>query len=190
MKKKILLLLALVISFSLVAFGCGGSKTKVEVKTPEQAAKMEGDPVQNLAIKEKEWLSRLDAVHSEISKSYTAWQQGKATKEDFLNQLKKSKDTVRGLIKEYDLHMDVNLFPESAKNEAIYKDGLAYGKKIRKTVNDFIFMATEGILDAQTNKFKPLTDDQIKDVYQRYMVERYNEYKAKLQPALDKANKK
>lgn len=190
MSKKLVLLLALVMSFSLVAFGCGGGKTKIEVKTPEQAAKMEGDPVQNLAVKEKEWLGRLDAVRGDISKSYSEWEQGKTTKEDFMNQLKKSNGTVRGMSKEYDLHMEANPFPADRKNEEFYKDGLAYGNKLRKTANDFIFMATEGILDTQTKKLKPLTDEQIKGLYQNYMANKYDEYRAKLVPALDKVNKK
>lgn len=190
MKKKILLLLALVMSIGLVVMGCSQSKTKVEVKTPEEAARMEGDPVQNLAIKEKEWLRRLDAVRGEISQSFTAWEQGKATKEEFMNQLAKSKGTVKALIKEYDLHMDVNLFPADKENEEVYKNGLVYGKKLRTTVNNFIFMATEGIMNAETNKLKKLTDEQIKDVYKNYMVEKYDEYKAKLEPALEKVNKK
>ncbi|SHK77648.1 hypothetical protein [Desulforamulus aeronauticus] len=191
MKKKILLLLALSLSLSLVLFGCGGSsKEIVEVKTPEEAAKMEGDPIQNLALKEKQWLSQLDVVRSEISKSYDDWEQGKISKEDFLGQLNKSKETIKPLIKDYDLHMEVNAFPEDSKNEEIYKDGLAYGDKLRAIVNNFIFMATEGIMDSQTNKLKPLTDDQIKDVYKKYMVERYDEYKAKLSPALENAAKK
>lgn len=179
-------MLVLVMSIGLITMGCSQSKTKVEVKTPEEAARMEGDPVQNLIIKEKEWLVRLDAVREEINQSFTAWEQGKATKEDVMNQLTKSKATVRGLIKEYDLHMEVNPFPADKENEEVYKDGLAYGKKLRTTVNNFIFMATEGIMDAQTNKLKKLTDDQIKDVYKNFMIEKYDEYKAKLQPALEK----
>lgn len=190
MKKKILLLLVLSVSLSLALFGCGGSKAIVEVKSPEEAAKMEGDPIQNLALKEKEWINRLDVVRSEISKSYGDWEQGKISKEDFLGQLNKSKETIKPLIKDYDLHMEVNAFPEDSKNEEVYKDGLAYGKKLRTNVNNFIFMATEGIMDSQTNKLKPLTEDQIKDVYKKYMVERYDEYKAKLSPALEKAAKK
>jgi len=189
LRKRILLLLALVMSIGLLVMGCSQSKTKIEVKTPEEAARMEGDPVQNLAIKEKEWLGRLDAVRGEISRSFTAWEQGKATKEEFLKQLSTSKAAVRGLIKEYDLHMEVNYFPEDKKNEDIYKDGLAYGDKLRTTVNNFIFMATEGIMDAQTNKLKKLTDDQIKDLYKNYMVEKYDEYRTKLEAALEKGKK-
>lgn len=190
MKKNIVWLLALVAVFSLVIVGCSQSRTKVEVKTPEEAAKMEGDPVQNLSMKETEWLKRLDSVRGEIGQSFKAWEQGKATKEDFMNQLKKSNNTVKSLRKEYDLHMEVNPFPEDKKNEAVYKDGLDYGKKLRTNVNNFIFMATEGIMDAQTNKIKSLTDEQIKDLYKNYMVEKYDEYRAKLQPALEKAGKK
>lgn len=182
MKKKLLLLLSLLMVVSLVFSGCGESKTKVEVKTPEEAAKMEGDPVQNLTIKEKEWLARLDAVRGEISKSYTGWEQGTVTKEEFMEQLNKSLGAVKGLSKEYDLHTEVNAMPN--ENDEIYKDGLAYGEKLRTTVNNFIFTATEGIIDQETKKFKPLNDDQIKDLYNRYMIERYDEYKAKLQPAL------
>ena len=189
LKKKILLLLVLSLSLSLMLFGCGGSKTTVEVKTPEEAAKMEGDPIQNLALKEKEWFSSLDVVRGEISKSYGDWEQGKSSKEDFLGQLNKSKATVKFLMKDYDLHMEVNAFPEDRKNEEVYKNGLAYGKKLRTNVNNFIFMATEGIMDSQTNKMKQLTDDQIKAIYKKYMVERYDEYKAKLSPALEKAAK-
>lgn len=190
LKKKILLLLALSLSLSLVLFGCGGGKATVTVQTPEEAAKMEGDPLENLATKEAQWLSRLDAVRGEISKSYGDWEQGKISKEDFLAQLNNSNATVKALRKDYELHMEVNAFPEALENEGVYKDGLAYGKKLRTNVNNFIFMATDGIMDSQTNKVKPLTDEQIKDVYKKYMVERYDEYKAKLTPALEKTAKK
>ncbi|MEG6523096.1 hypothetical protein [Desulfotomaculum sp. 1211_IL3151] len=182
MKKKVLLLLSLLMVVSLFFSGCGESKAKVEVKTPEEAARMEGDPVQNLTIKEKEWLARLDTVREEISKSYTGWEQGTVTKEDFMKQLNKSMDAVKQIRKDYDLHTEVNAMPN--ENEEVYKNSLAYGKKLRTNVNNFIFMATEGILDAETNKLRSLNDEQIKDVYGRYMIEKYDEYKAKLQPAL------
>lgn len=183
-------MLVLAMSISLLLTGCGESKVKVEVQSPEEAAKMEGDPVQNLAIKEKEWLSRLEAVREDIKKSYTDWEQGKVTREEFTKQLDNSMKTVRNISKDYDLHMEVNVFPADKENEAVYRDGLVYGKKLRKTVNNFIFMVTDGVMDAQTNKLKQLTDDQVKDLYKKYMVERYEEYKAKLEPALEKANQK
>lgn len=190
MKKKILLLLALSLSLSLLLFGCGESKVTVTVQTPEEAAKMEGDPLENLATKEAQWLIQLDAVREEITKSYGDWEQGKISKEDFLDQLKKSNSKVRSLAKEYDLHMEVNDFPETLESEEVYRGGLAYGEKLRTTVNNFIFMATDGIMDSQTNQIKPLTDEQIKDVYNKYMIERYDKYKAKLTPALEKMTKK
>ncbi|WP_273484633.1 hypothetical protein [Desulforamulus ruminis] len=190
MKKKFIWLLVLIIAFSLVAVGCGQSKVQVEVQSPEEAAKMEGDPLQNLAIKEKQWLGSLDSAHAEIAQSFTDWEQGKITKEDFMNQLKKTNGRIKSLIKAYDLHMEVNYFPEDEKNEAVYKDGLSYGDKLRTIVNNFIFMSTDGILDSETKELKPLTDDQIKDLYKNYMVEKYNDYRAKLEPALKEANKK
>ena len=188
LKKKILLLVVFVMSLSLFLFGCGEkSNVKVEVQSPEEAARMEGDPIQNLAIKEKEWLGRLDAVREDIKNSYTAWEQEKATKEEFIQQLDGSMDQVKGIKKDYDLHMEVNPFPADKENEEVYKDGLAYGKKLRTNVNNFIFMVTDGIMDAETNKLKPLTDEQIKDLYQNYMVEKYDQYKSKLEPALESA---
>lgn len=190
LKKKLLLLLVLSLSLSLMLFGCGGSKVNVTVQTPEEAAKMEGDPLENLATKEAQWLVQLDAVRDEISKSYGDWEQGNISKEDFLAQLKKSNAKVKSLAQEYDLHMEVNDFPETLESEEIYRNGLAYGKKLRTTVNNFIFMATDGIMDMETNKIRQLTDEQIKGVYENFMVERYDQYKAKLTPALEKmANK-
>ncbi|CCO07616.1 hypothetical protein [Desulforamulus hydrothermalis] len=186
MRKKITLWLVLIMAAGLLVMGCGQSKTKVEVKTPEEAARMEGDPVQNLIIKEREWLGRLDAEHAKIGSLFSAWQQGQATREDFMQQLTKSKRVVRGLIKEYDLHMEVNSFPEDKKNQAVYQEGLAYGDKLRTAVNNFIFMATEGVMDAETKQLKPLTDEQVKELYQKYMVEKYEDYKAKLTAVLEK----
>ncbi|GAB6159349.1 hypothetical protein JCM39194_25500 [Desulfotomaculum varum] len=186
MRKRIWLCLLLVMVVGLLVMGCGQSKTKVEVKTPEEAARMEGDPVQNLIIKEKEWLGRLEAEHAKIGSSFNAWQQGRATREDFTQQLIKSKKVVRGLIKEYDLHMEVNYFPEDKKNQAVYQEGLIYGDKLRTTVNNFIFMATEGVMDDETKKLKPLTDEQVKELYQKYMVEKYDDYKARLTTVLEK----
>ncbi|GAB6179369.1 hypothetical protein JCM14036_06880 [Desulfotomaculum defluvii] len=181
MKKKVLLILGLLMLVSLVFSGCGESNSKVNVKTPEEAARMEGDPVQNLTIKEKEWLDRLDAVREEISNSFTGWEQGTVTKEDFMKQLDKSMGDVKQLRKEYELHTEVNAMPN--ENEKIYKDSLAYGKKLRTNVNNFIFMSTDGILDAETNKLRTLNDEQIKEAYKKYMIEKYDEYKAKLQLA-------
>ncbi|MEG6512220.1 hypothetical protein V6C32_09880 [Desulforamulus ruminis] len=190
MKKKFVCLLILVTAFSLMAVGCGQAKAQVEIKSPEEAVKMEGDPLKNLAIKEKQWLSSLDSARAEIAQSFTDWEQGNITREDFTNQLKKSNGRVKVLMKEYDLHMDANPFPEDRKKEAVYKDGLAYGKKLRTTVNNFIFRSTEGILDFETKEFKLLTDDQIKGLYESDMVGKYDEYRAKLEPALKEAEKK
>ncbi|ABO51607.1 hypothetical protein Dred_3105 [Desulforamulus reducens MI-1] len=188
MKKKIVALLAMLMLVSLVLSGCGESKVKVEVKTSEEAAKMEGDPLQNLAIKEQEWLGQLEVIRGDINKSFADWEQGKATKEEFKNQLNKSMAGIKNLRKQYDLHTEVNQLPN--ENEEMYKNGLVYGKKLRTTVNNFIFMTTEGIMDTETKKLKPLDDEQIKGLYKKYMVEKYDEYKGKLEPALEKLNKK
>ena len=190
MKKKFIWLLVLIIAFSLVAVGCGQSKVQVEVQSPEEAAKMEGDPLQNLAIKEKQWLGSLDSVRGDIAQSFIDWEQGKINRENFINQLKEPNVRVKGLIKQYNLHMEANLFPEEKKDETVYKDGLAYGKKLRTTVNNFIFMSTDGITDPETKKLKTLTDDQVKELYNNYMVEKYDEYRAKLESALEEVDKK
>ncbi|AQS60335.1 hypothetical protein [Desulforamulus ferrireducens] len=186
MKNKKLVLLISIIILSLVAVGCGGGKTKNEVLTPEQAAVMEGDPLKNLITKEKEWLNQMDKVRDEIKNAYTDWEQGKITREQFNERLNGPKEIVKGVFKDYDLHMEVNPFPEELKRQELYKDGLVNGKELRKFVNNFIFMAQDGIMDAETKTIKYLTDEQVKDVYQNFMVEKYDEYKQKLETALEK----
>ncbi len=186
--KKVVLLISMLI-LSLVVAGCGGGKTKNEVKTPEQAAVMEGDPLQNLITKEKEWFTRLDGVRGDVKNIYTDWEQGKISREQFIEKLNGPKAAVNGMIKDYDLHMEVNPFPEELKQQELYKNGLANGEEMRKIVNNFIFLIQEGMMDIETHKLKQLTDDQIKGAYQDFLIEKYDGYKQKLEPALKEAAK-
>ncbi|RYD07055.1 hypothetical protein N752_00300 [Desulforamulus aquiferis] len=155
--------------------------------SPEEAAYMEGDPIENLVKKETEWLGRLEVVKEEIDSAYSGWDQGNISKEEYLNKLSSNMNIVREIAKEYDLHMEVNTFPTDVMNQEVYQDGLAYGEKLRTTVNNYIYMVTRGIREMETGNLKALDDDQIKGLHERQMVETYNDYKTKLDWGLEQA---
>lgn len=182
MQKKLVLFLVLVMSLGFFTFGCG-SNVKMEVQSTEEAAKMEGDPVENLAIKEKQWLEKLDAVREKIKLSYNDWEQGKVSREEFIKQLVSQGKKIRSLNKQYENHIEYNPIPPERLEEETYKN-LKYGDKLRTEVNNFIFLVTEGIVDKETNKVNPATDDQIKSLFQKKIIERYDRYKTNLEPAL------
>lgn len=130
MKKRFLWILFISLSISVLLAGCGGSELKTKVQTPEEAAKMQGDPLQNLAAKEEKWLDKLDKVHSAVAESYKQWEQGKLTRQLLNEQLDKEYNKVRALKKSYDMHIKANPLPPEAKDEKVYYQGLQYGKKI------------------------------------------------------------
>ena len=94
-----------------------------------------------------------------INKSFADWEQGKATKEEFKNQLNKSMAGIKNLRKQYDLHTEVNQLPN--ENEEMYKNGLVYGKKLVTQSTILSFMTTEGIMETENKKVEPLHDEHI-----------------------------
>lgn len=182
MNKKYICLLLFVALLTVFAMGCNDSKAKVEIKTQQDAAKMEGDPVKNLAIKEKEWLVKLDQVSNQINQAYTAWEQGKTTRQDFEAELSKAKKEVNAIKEKYEIHLEANPIPAEREQDAV---GLMYGKKLRTTLNNFIFIAIDGIKDSKSDQIKKVTDEQLKGTHQTMMVDRYQKYRDKLETAIE-----
>ncbi len=184
MKKTHVSMIILTAILSILFAGCG-PKLQVEVQDPKSALKMEGDPIENLALKESQWLDRVDAVYNDVEESFSQWNKGEITKEQFINQLNQHNTILKSIKQEYNDYIDANSLTEEMKSLQIYKDGLVYGKKMRSELNNFIFRATEGVIDAKTNELTPLTDDQIKKMHEYMLTDKYNSYKEKLEVCLD-----
>lgn len=182
---------AAVIATSLV--GCGSTTTtsnsskqtkqepKSQATTTSSEQKQKSPSLKEIALKEKDWLAKLDQIVKQIRSDYAQWENGNITKEQLTKKLLVQKQKVKELRDQEEQYYLSFTLPDEIKNNKDYYKGLYYGYSLRLNVFSFLTYATDSV--------KPLTDTELKDMYQTEMETGFNRKLGLIEPAIDKLTK-
>ncbi|RJQ25524.1 MAG: hypothetical protein C4589_11010 [Peptococcaceae bacterium] len=152
------LLLATILLLLMFVFGCSGS-----------------NELKDFASKEKDWLNQLQPIVAQIRIDYASWESGQISKEQLSEKLSIHYPKVKELRNQYSQYRSDVKLSDKAKKDDLYTKGLGYGDSIRLNVESFLFYAT-----------KPISDSDLKQLYETEMKKGYNRKLELLQSAIDK----
>ena len=146
-----------------------------------------------LANLERQILPELEKIKQDIEANYREWESGKISREELNKKLKEDiNPRYSSLSKKFTEETKANSLSEEDTKNVLYTDGLNNGKLLRQDVGSFITMAIVGqgtLVPKKDSKnytvqFKPIDDKQLKELYQKNMVNSYNEHLDKLNRSL------
>ena len=152
-----------------------------------------------LANLERLLLPELEKIKHDIDVIYKDWESGKISRKELNKKLKDNiKPNYSLLSKKFTEETKANQLSEEDTKNVLFTDGLNNGKLMRKDVSSFITMVLVGqgtlVPDKggknYTMEFNPIDDIQLKELYQKNLVDSYNEHLDKLNKALRMIPKK
>lgn len=137
--------------------------------------------LKEIALIEKAWLEQLTPISEQIRTVYTQWENGIITKDQLVEKLAVQKPKVKELRDQEEKYYLSFKLPDEIKKNQDYNKGLYYGKSLRLNVYSFLTYATD--------KSKPLSDNDLKEMYRTEMVDGYERKLGYLQKSIDKLTK-
>ena len=186
--RKLIVSLFLLLLISAFITGCAAKS-----KQPTTGETVSSPGLVKLANLERQLLPELEEIKQYLDVNYKDWESGKFNREELNNKLKEDiKPRYSSLSKKFTEETKVNPLSEEDTKNVIYTDGLNNGKLLRKDVGSFITAVTvgQGTLVPEkegknyTVQFKPIDDKQLKELYQKNLVNSFNEHLNKLNKSL------
>lgn len=194
--KKLIVLAAITLLLFAVS-ACGKSdESKKDADKPvektEQVNKNENGQVVyetdlvEQAKHEHVWLRDIKPIIFKINKAYKSWENGKITRQQLNRELENLYEQFKPMYDNYMHYYETHRLSDAAQNDENYKLGLIHSKELHSAVNNFLYTATKGVIhkDDNENKLRELSDEQLKNAYDKYMVKKYAELEAKVEKAV------
>lgn len=191
------LLVCLMFAVALVAGCAGGEKDPVtpppaangDTETPGDDEEVDltdaevTEPVKTLAEKEKIWFDELTAIVQQMDDLHDPLSVDSMLYANFivgLNEIQPAFEELKASANQYLGEQNV---AEAYKNDPLYIHGLAYGQEMRADVDEFFTGVFEGVVD-ETGKVKDLSKEEVMELYQKTIIENYNNHYRPLNNAL------
>ena len=186
--KKLILSLCILLITAAFITGCTAKSKQTETDKTVSSSELI-----KLANLERQLLPELEKIKQDLDTVYKDWDSGKISREELTKKLKEDiKPRYSALSKKFNAENKTNPLSEEDKKNTLYTDGLSNGRQLRRDVSSFITAATMGLGtlvpekdgNNYTMQFNPVDDQKLKQLYQKNLIDNYNQHLDKLNKAL------